>query len=65
MLDRSGSFDGSNVRLVGNSLYHGQTYLIEFFPGDAEAAGMAFDKYLTEMLGATKNWPREAVKTKK
>ena len=65
MLDRAGTFNGSNVRLVGNSLYHGQTYLIEFFPGDAEAAGMAFDKYLTEMLGATKNWPREAVKTKK
>lgn len=65
MLDRSGKFDGSSVRLEGNSLYHGSTYLMEFFPGDAEAAGLTFEQYLTEMLSATKNWPREVVKTKK
>ena len=65
MLDRAGTFDGGSVRLEGNSLYHGQTYLIEIFPGDAEGAGMTFEQYLTEMLSATKNWSREAIKTKK
>lgn len=59
MLDRSGEFNKEKIRLVGNALYHGDTYLMAFPEEDAAAVDMTHADYLNAMLEATKNWPRD------
>lgn len=61
-LERNGEFEKEKVRLVGNALYHGDTYLMAFPIEDAEALEMSHEEYLKAMLEATQNWPEKAKK---
>ena len=65
MLDVKDEFDPAKLRIVGESLYHGDTYLMAFPKADADALGIAQDEYLQKMYDATKNWPRDEQPVKK
>lgn len=65
LLDRSGEFDPNQLRIFGDSIYHGDTYLMAFPIEDADELGMTQEEYLKKMLDATKNWPRSQTNKKK
>ena len=60
MLDRSGEFDSDKLKIRGNALYHGDTYLIEFLQEDAVALRTSLPAYLEQVLKTTKEWPRKS-----
>lgn len=65
LLDRSGEFDPNQLRIFGDSIYHGDTYLMAFPIEDADKLGMTQEEYLQKMLDTTKNWSREKTDKKK
>lgn len=65
LLDRSGEFDPNQLRIFGDSIYHGDTYLMAFPIEDADKLDMTQEEYLQKMLDTTKNWSREKTDKKK
>ena len=62
MLDRNGEFDPNKLKIRGNAIYHGETYLMEFTEEDASALRISHSAYLEQILKATKEWPRKQSK---